>query len=139
MTRSVPPSKHQVPQRVIDSIWDRIDIRHGNECWPWKLSRGSHGYGQMGWGISGGRNAGTTTHRIAWIATWGPIPAGMVIDHRCRNRPCCNPLHLRLLTNVENAADNGRPRTRGGHTRWHINKRVIKPGCKYCETLSSRT
>jgi hypothetical protein len=31
----------------------------------------------------------------------------MTVDHTCHVKVCCNPKHLRLLTNVENAADNG--------------------------------
>lgn len=46
-------------------------------------------------------------HRVAYQALVGPIPAGMTVDHTCHNRICCNPAHLRLLTNAENARDNG--------------------------------
>jgi hypothetical protein len=101
------PSIHPIPQRVIDRIFDNYDIRGEDECWPWKLSTGSHGYGQIGWQTDTGIEAGTTAHRVMWIAVNGPIPEGLTVDHRCRNRPCGNPRHLRLRTNVDNARDNG--------------------------------
>ena len=108
MEKSRTPSIHKIPERVIVGIWDRVDVRDWLECWPWKLSIGSHGYGQVGWGLEDGRATMTTAHRVAWIAVNGPIPEGMTVDHVwCRNRSCCNPLHLRLLENVENARDNG--------------------------------
>ena len=100
------PSIHEIPQRVLDRVWDNVTILGPDDCWPWKLSLGSHGYGQSSWGIEGGRSAGTTAHRVVWIAANGPIPDYMTVDHSCHNRPCCNPKHLRLKTNVDNARDN---------------------------------
>lgn len=94
-----------IPQRVVDRIWERVDVRGPDECWPWKLSIGSHGYGQAGWSLPGGKNNMTTAMRVAWTAANGPIPDGLTVDHLCRNRPCCNPAHLRLLTNEANAGD----------------------------------
>ena len=100
------PSAHPVPARVVDRIWSRIEVGSEKDCWPFRLSVGSHGYGQIGWAIGGGRSSMTTAHRVAWQAMFGDIPPGMTVDHLCKNRICCNPSHLRLLTNRENAADN---------------------------------
>ena len=41
-------------------------------------------------------------HRLAYQSFYGPIPDGLVIDHLCRNRTCCNPAHLEAVTNREN-------------------------------------
>lgn len=42
-------------------------------------------------------------HRFAWEQEHGPIPDGMVIDHRYHCDPaCCEPSHLRLATVPEN-------------------------------------
>lgn len=112
--KACTPSAHDVPDRVIEGIWDRIEVGDPGECWEWKLSTASHGYGQIGWTTErrrpDGRQiiAGTTAHRVAWIAHTGlPIPAGMTIDHACRNRTCCNPHHLRMMSNLANSRDNG--------------------------------
>jgi hypothetical protein len=45
------------------------------------------------------------TNRVAYIVTYGPIPDGMFVCHRCDNPPCCRPDHLFLGTQRENLAD----------------------------------
>lgn len=39
---------------------------------------------------------------MAYEALLGPIPAGYVLDHTCRNRACVNVQHLEVVTNTEN-------------------------------------
>jgi len=41
-------------------------------------------------------------HRAAYTRFRGPIPAGLDLDHLCRNRGCCNPDHLQPVTRREN-------------------------------------
>lgn len=43
-----------------------------------------------------------TAHRFSYLMFVGDIPKGLVIDHICRNRACCNPEHLRVVTHQEN-------------------------------------
>lgn len=83
--------------------WSRVTITTDEECWNWAQSCGSHGYGQTWDGITT-----RLAHRVAWSMHHGQqIPEDMTVDHICRNRKCCNPGHLRLLTNIDNASDNG--------------------------------
>lgn len=83
--------------------WSDVDKSEMFGCWLWKKSCGSHGYGQT-W--DGSRVV--LAHRVAWVlSNRQQIPKDMTIDHICRNRKCCNPHHLRLLTNKENAQANG--------------------------------
>jgi hypothetical protein len=37
-------------------------------------------------------------HRYVYECQHGDIPRGYEVDHICRNRACCNPNHLQLLT-----------------------------------------
>ena len=69
-----------------------------DDCWPWQKSVGSHGYGQAWDGITV-----RLAHRCAWSLENGPIPGEMTVGHICGTLRCCNPTHLRLLTNEENA------------------------------------
>jgi hypothetical protein len=41
-------------------------------------------------------------HRISYKEFIGPIPEGLVIDHKCRTRHCVNPDHLEPVTSLEN-------------------------------------
>jgi hypothetical protein len=75
-------------------FWSRVDKT--DTCWNWTAGKRS-GYGQF-W--DGERDE--LAHRISYREHIGPIPAGMFVDHRCRNRACVNPEHLRLATNKQN-------------------------------------
>lgn len=44
-------------------------------------------------------------HRVAWEVANGPIPAGMMVLHRCDVRTCINPEHLFLGTHKDNMRD----------------------------------
>jgi HNH endonuclease len=41
-------------------------------------------------------------HRFMYEQFAGPIPPGLVIDHLCRVRNCCNVAHMEVVTNREN-------------------------------------
>lgn len=97
-----------VPQRVLDRVVKRVPQGNLDECWLWPGAVGHGGYGVISWlDQDTGRQRQAKVHRAAWAAANGPIPIGLTIDHICRVRLCCNPAHLRLLTNFENAQDNG--------------------------------
>ncbi len=66
-------------------------------CWEWTGAVNKHGYGFLT--LSRAR---WYVHRLMWTTLVGPIPKGMVIDHLCRNPPCCNPDHLEVVTQIEN-------------------------------------
>lgn len=63
-------------------------------CWIWKGERSAHGYGLYG---------GKFAHRFVYEWLVGPVPKGIHLDHRCRQRGCVNPGHLEPVTPKENA------------------------------------
>ncbi len=81
-------------------------------CHIWHGSRIRGGYGNIE--IHGQQ---WLTHRLAWTLKHGPIPAGMMICHRCDERRCCNPDHLFLGTRGDNMADLKTKRAARGEAR----------------------
>jgi 4-alpha-glucanotransferase len=67
------------------------------DCIVWIGRHDNDGYGNF-W--TGNRTEGA--HRVAWKLVHGPIPAGLQVDHLCRNRACVNVAHLRVCTFREN-------------------------------------
>ena len=138
--KACKPSAHPLDVDYLRPVfWWRVEIRSDDECWLWGQSTGSHGYGQT-WD---GRTV-RLAHRVAWVLTFGEIPTGMTVDHICRERKCCNPEHLRLLTNVQNASDNGfkgRTHCLRGHEFTEANTRTNSRGhrtCKACDAVRWR-
>lgn len=41
-------------------------------------------------------------HRFFYEKLVGEVQGGLVLDHLCRNRACCNPFHLEQVTDKEN-------------------------------------
>lgn len=48
--------------------------------------------------MAGGRRRAVLAHRLAYEILVGPVPAGLTLDHLCRNRACMNPAHLEPVT-----------------------------------------
>ena len=44
-------------------------------------------------------------HEVVYEELAGPIPDDKFIDHKCRNKSCVNPAHLRIATRSQNSAN----------------------------------
>lgn len=78
-------------------FWAKVNKDAPNGCWEWAGYITPQGYGLFWDG-----KKPNTAHRVSWELTNGPIPDGMDIDHRCANRKCVNPEHLRVTTPSQN-------------------------------------
>jgi hypothetical protein len=87
-----------IAERILASV-----VTTTSGCWEWQKVRQA-GYGRIWVGSrSDGTRRPALAHRAAYEAFVGPIPDGLVLDHLCRNPPCCNPEHLEAVpqrTNV---------------------------------------
>lgn len=82
-----------------DRFWSKVD--KSGACWEWTGTCYHDGYGEMKLTVDG-KKTSRRAHRMAYEYEVGPIPAGLVVDHMCFNRKCCNPDHLRVASVKEN-------------------------------------
>jgi hypothetical protein len=84
-------------------FWSYVPDRQAGSCWIWRGAIGQAprgpGYGQFN--LSG---RSRPAHVVAYLFEYGEsaIPAGLVLDHLCRNQHCVNPSHLEPVTQQEN-------------------------------------
>lgn len=66
-------------------------------CWEWQAAKNAYGYGILRF-----QYRHMMAHRASYEVHVGPIPAGLVLDHICRNVGCVRPDHLRPVTDSFN-------------------------------------
>lgn len=94
------------PQITVEErFWTKVDRSPGlgptGECWEWRGYRRHKNYGEF----RASTERGVLAHRFAYELTYGPIPEGQAVCHRCDNPPCCKPAHLFLGTLAQNNRD----------------------------------
>lgn len=71
-------------------------------CWEWQGRLEKNGYGRL---RRHRLQRHVSVHRLSWELTFGAIPDGLCVLHRCDNRRCYNPEHLFLGTHKDNVQD----------------------------------
>jgi len=84
----------QLPSRLAKHIV--IDEKTG--CWNYTGYKAKNGYGLFT--VSSKHTV--LVHRYVYILFKGEPQFGQVSDHLCRNRSCCNPGHLEMVSSREN-------------------------------------
>lgn len=88
---------------IEERFWSKVDIKPQSECWNWKGTKDPKGYG--GFYLRKDKQHQFKSHRIAYQLTFGEIPEGLCICHKCDNPSCCNPNHLFLGSKSDNNHD----------------------------------
>lgn len=114
-----------IPQRMLDKT-----VREG-DCLMWTGAVTENGYGQA---FYDGKPR--SAHRAAYLATIGPIPDDLTIDHLCRHKLCINPEHMELVTRGENVRRWAASITQcpQGHDYSPENTYVTRDGWRQCKT-----
>lgn len=86
-------------------LWSKIDKKHPSGCWVYKGATDRRGYGRPAKPLGGGDQRRYYAHRRVYELMNGPIPLGKLVLHKCDNPPCCNPDHLFLGSDADNAND----------------------------------
>lgn len=97
------------PKYSAESLWENVDRRGADDCWPWKGWSNAQGYGRV---EIDGRSF--YAHRVIYdLASPGVITreapkdrsAHGFLRHSCDNPCCCNPKHLLPGTHADNMRD----------------------------------
>jgi hypothetical protein len=82
---------------LTDRFWTKVNKT--NSCWLW-TGKTDDGYGRTT--LIKGSTSLYLVHRALFAIYKEPIRTGLVVDHICKIRACCNPDHLRQVTISEN-------------------------------------
>ncbi|MER8086590.1 HNH endonuclease signature motif containing protein [Streptomyces sp. NPDC094048] len=110
-------------------------------CWTWTAGTNNRGYGSF---KTTGRVIGA--HRWSYEQALGPIPAGLELDHLCRNRACVRPDHTEPVTHRVNTLRSTAPTARAarathcphGHPYDAENTYVTPAGYRQCRACRRR-
>ncbi len=89
-------TKKRSPEKTVQVFWSRC---RKSDCWIWTGSL----KGKYGWFFFNKRNE--RAHRVSWMITYGVIPDGLCVLHKCDTPLCVNPRHLFLGTKSDNNLD----------------------------------
>lgn len=122
---------------IHERFWSKVEKSNG--CWNWLAAKDSRGYGFFSSKKITGKHM-DMAHRVVFFLNGTIIPPNLVVDHKCQNKSCVNPKHLRLVTKSINNTENGGPNwvlahrkhCRNGHLYTKTNTRITTLGRRQC-------
>ena len=97
-------TRDEVLGPVLMKIKAMVELDEATGCRLWTGGVNAKGYGRVSI-----KKRSLYVHRITFAIRNGEIPAGMVLDHLCRNPRCCNPDHLEVVSQRTNALRGNSP------------------------------
>ena len=100
-------------------IIEQVEVDPDSGCWVWPHTLDRRGYGRVGF-----RGRQWYVHRLMLSVFVEPLVDGLVVDHiACISRACCNPAHLRQVSQAGNTQNQRglRANNTSGHpgVRWN--------------------
>lgn len=136
-------------ESAVNDIRNKIEANFIPEpnsgCFIWLMALNDAGYGMLNVAEKG-VNRVRRVHRLYYEFIKGPIPKGLVLDHKCRVRCCCNPDHLQPVTIRENnllgesfcAEEAGKTHCPSGHPYGGSNLFYDTRGARKCRTCDRK-
>ena len=112
----------EISQKDIDRFNKYCEVNVTSGCIEW------NGTIRTGYGRFYLNGKWWTAHRASWTIHNGPIPAGLLVLHKCDNKGCVNPEHLFVGTQRDNVLDMFKKR------RHKILKGSLNPNAKLDES-----
>jgi hypothetical protein len=95
---SLPNPRSNDGSTAFDLDWIRSNTTTNERgCWLWLGSLDEKGYGRVN-----AKGFPKRVHQCTWKLAGRTVPKPLMLDHTCKNKPCCNPDHLETVTNQEN-------------------------------------
>lgn len=92
-------------EKAIERFGKKYVLDENTNCWNWKDTPTSGGYGRFAVPMEDGGLKTMPAHRFIYELMKGPVPPGKILRHKCNNRLCVNPKHLICGTISDNARD----------------------------------
>lgn len=123
-----------------------------NGCFELLAKPNKDGYSYFRIGV-GDNGVMSLSHRASWLFSGMKITKGLVLDHKCRNRMCINPHHLREVSRRTNTLENSnspsaknkiKNKCKNGHEFTKENTYNCKKNglngrsCRFCAILESK-
>ena len=77
---------------VYARFWSKVNVLKVRQCWEWQSSISPNGYGKFSI-----NNYPHSAHVVSYEYFNGKTQKEFVVDHKCMNRKCVNPNHLRAV------------------------------------------